>query len=1473
MKRFVTFLFPALLLVCQGRAVDLPVAVDEEALTWTTGGDAMWFGQTVNTYDGVDAAQGGDALEGEQSWLQTTVPGPTTVSFWWMSQAYNVSGSFRFYIDGVERAEVDVGYTSWEQKRFVLPAGPHTLRWVSQTDAIWSTDEWYKDCVVDQVVIGLPVIIREPQDVVLLSGEQATLNVSAAGETPLVYQWWQGNSEDTLGPVADATNRMYTTPTVTADVFVGVLVANAQGEAYSRIARVRIGFEIRTLADLQKIGSGVDGWTTDAAYLLMDDIDASETAIWNDAWTDESVLEGFFPIGTVGDMSESLFTGVIDGKGHVIRGLTINRPTQDCVGLFGYVGDGAVIQNLGLIGGSVAGYENVGGLAGYAAGRVTQCYATGEVDGRAAVGGLIGYNRYGSAASQCYATGAVSGDDDIGGLAGYNQGEIDQSYAASVVKGEGQVGGLVGYNADWDGATVTGSYWDTALSGQNDSDGGEAKDSAQMRQQATFEGWDFDDVWGIQEGDGAPYFRLFADGQTDHTTAPTTVCPANFAFVWPLRPVMTAAVDVLDCDIVNARWQIATAPDCSDARDWTGVGSYSGDLRPLVSSRVPVAAALEYDTVYYWRVRAQTWYGMWSDWSAPAQFLVREPFDKVDAGRDELGVWVDGLLAGAWKPDYLFGAHDDFTAAIQSEGTNFEARIYRSVTAIMKLAEDQELRGLLADFGYTLDESLMTFTGTFAEAASPLPNTAVDRIAAQALPVMDAVMADLAVIPTNWPGTVEIAPADFPVDEPVYLDIGDVLYARATFGAARALLETAQAYDLTMDYGKTNLFLPEPAAPALEVTLDGGESEWTNVPAALFGERCQLEYAKIARSATRIHAVARLAEGVQATYFGAEIGSPSNTLSVSFYDLEEGQTYLDGSTTLIYRGNVLELSLDIPPADQGAAFHLDNVRVNYQNPLPEAAPTLAVTEDGDASEWSDVPVALSGMRDRIDFAKIARSNNQIHVLASLKDGVTFDGLSSFWFCVWSSSGRWLYLDMGSATFTCEGAVLEASYTIPSENLADSFYLRETDVAWWMEEGYDLWDWVAFQEYGHDGASYERRSVPLNQILADHPACLSSVRNPGKLATARSSLDEALTLALAADAAAAERTDGLMHFVEYDPANTNAQSELRQRLQEARASMAAAQQVDLQGRQVNVCLGAFFETPYLTRAFLPRLTDADELVSGTFPDPTFKGIFPDMTQAAWQDELLGAVPLVVESAFAMDGQTFTTGGYALWRMMPDAAGCTNVAQSGVMPNESPTWVETSFAGPGTLTFSWAVSSKDKWNFLSVYVDGVRQTGSLSGEPGWSPRQIELTAGSHTVRWAYVKNDCAADGMDAGMLDSLSWTAGTSPATATPVPVPYAWLDGFAGLVQGGAYAAAALADQDSDGHVTWEEYAAGTDPTNAASVFLATITSAGPRLVVGWTPDLGPARVYAVEGKPALTGSAWTPTNASSRFFRVKVQLP
>ncbi len=106
------------------------------------------------------------------------------------------------------------------------------------------------------------------------------------------------------------------------------------------------------------------------------------------------------------------------------------------------------------------------------------------------------------------------GSYDVGGLVRRNYGTVSGCYSTGSVLGGGgggYVGGLVGYNDD--GGTVSSSYWDVEASGQSSSAGGVGKTTAEMKQEATYTGWDFANVWDIVEGQSYPYLRALESTQ------------------------------------------------------------------------------------------------------------------------------------------------------------------------------------------------------------------------------------------------------------------------------------------------------------------------------------------------------------------------------------------------------------------------------------------------------------------------------------------------------------------------------------------------------------------------------------------------------------------------------------------------------------------------------------------------------------------------------------------------------------------------------------------------------------------------------------------------------------------------------------------------------------------------------------------------------------------------------------------------
>ncbi|MCK5861663.1 MAG: hypothetical protein KAH38_04205, partial [Candidatus Hydrogenedentes bacterium] len=76
-------------------------SVDNCELSWTTGGDVPWFGQSVESNDTVDAAQSGLVAHGQESWLETAVDVPGTLEFWARVSSEAGADSLKFYIDDV----------------------------------------------------------------------------------------------------------------------------------------------------------------------------------------------------------------------------------------------------------------------------------------------------------------------------------------------------------------------------------------------------------------------------------------------------------------------------------------------------------------------------------------------------------------------------------------------------------------------------------------------------------------------------------------------------------------------------------------------------------------------------------------------------------------------------------------------------------------------------------------------------------------------------------------------------------------------------------------------------------------------------------------------------------------------------------------------------------------------------------------------------------------------------------------------------------------------------------------------------------------------------------------------------------------------------------------------------------------------------------------------------------------------------
>jgi len=137
-------------------------------------------------------------------------------------------------------------------------------------------------------------------------------------------------------------------------------------------------FHITSADDLKTFAAMVNNGTDFSGDTIVLD---ESIALTENSWT------------PIGNAETKLFKGTFDGNGHKITGLKITSGSY--IGLFGYVGEGATIKNVNLVGANVFGVKRVGALIGQIKGNATvsNCTvdSTSHVTGSDSnTGGLIG---------------------------------------------------------------------------------------------------------------------------------------------------------------------------------------------------------------------------------------------------------------------------------------------------------------------------------------------------------------------------------------------------------------------------------------------------------------------------------------------------------------------------------------------------------------------------------------------------------------------------------------------------------------------------------------------------------------------------------------------------------------------------------------------------------------------------------------------------------------------------------------------------------------------------------------------------------------------------------------------------------------------------------------------------------------------------------------------------------------------------
>jgi len=305
--------------------------------------------------------------------------------------------------------------------------------------------------------------------------------------------------------------------------------------------------------------------------------------------------------------------------------------------------------------------------------------------------------------------------------------------------------------------------------------------------------------------------------------------------------------------------------------------------------------------------------------------------------------------------------------------------------------------------------------------------------------------------------------------------------------------------------------------------------------------------------------------------------------------------------------------------------------------------------------------------------------------------------------------------------------------------------------------------------------------------------------------------------------------------------------------------------------------------------LPSGTSVDTVtgvISGTAPaSGTFS--IPISVQNNYGTETVALVLSVKPSlADAVDapGLSWSSGGNAVWDAeLTTTSDGVDSAHSGGISDDGVSWIETSVTGPGSLTFQWKVSSEEGWDYLRFKIDGVEQKRISGSVGGWMAESFIISAGSHTLRWSYTKDEVVSDGLDAGWLDQVGYTSASTFNSWRTSQFTTAELADSA--ISG------PLSDADKDGRSNLLEYALGLNPKIAESTGQPQVSTSAGNLTLRYAKARSDI-TYTVQTSTDLTVSAmWTttgvtqgtpdsngyvtasvPLTAPRRFLRLQVTL-
>lgn len=169
--------------------------------------DTGWYGQRAFTHDNSDALQTPLLQDNGVAFVEGTIEGPGTLTFWWKVSSEETADPLTFTLNWNMGEQLAIsGEVGWAQVSVELPSGPNTVLWQYNKSSSGSAgmDAAWLDQISFTPSSGTtaPSIQVQPQSRTVNVGTNIQFTVTASGTPPLYYQW-RKDGEPLTGQTAD----------------------------------------------------------------------------------------------------------------------------------------------------------------------------------------------------------------------------------------------------------------------------------------------------------------------------------------------------------------------------------------------------------------------------------------------------------------------------------------------------------------------------------------------------------------------------------------------------------------------------------------------------------------------------------------------------------------------------------------------------------------------------------------------------------------------------------------------------------------------------------------------------------------------------------------------------------------------------------------------------------------------------------------------------------------------------------------------------------------------------------------------------------------------------------------------------------------------------------------------------------------------------------------------------------------------